>query len=319
MLLKTIIYRNLVKYPTHTNLNYMWTFGSLLSLALGLQILSGIFLACYFIPHADHALNSILFIIKEVQGGWFVYRCHVLGSSVIFIALYLHIYRGIYYKLYNWENRYHWWSGYILYLLMMATAFLGYVLPWGQMSFWAATVIINMVTIIPYIGNWLTVFLWGGNSVNTCTLERFFILHFILPFIIAAIVGLHISIIHSNQSTPNYNNKNFNTNRRFTKLTDTSYIDLYPHYIIKDSVTVLIALLGSLLFLIYAPEYFTNYVNWTPANPLVTPRHIVPEWYFLPFYGIIKAIPHKVIGICSMVFLVMFPLALPFFKIKVIK
>ena len=291
----------------------MWTFGSLLFFLLTLQIISGIFLACYYIPQGDHALNSIIFIIKDVQGGWFAYRCHVIGSTFIFIALYSHVYRGFYYRLYTWETRFNWWSGYILYVLFMLTAFLGYILPWGQMSFWAATVIINMMSIIPFCGTWLTTFLWGGNSVNSCTLERFFVLHFLLPFVILALSALHITIIHSINSTPNLNVRGY-TSLRVTKLTDTSLVDLYPLFIIKDIVMISFTVILSLCFLTYSPDFFTNYINWVPANPQLTPAHIVPEWYFLPFYGIVKVIPHKVIGICSMVVLLIIPILLPFFS-----
>ena len=255
-----------------------------------------------------------MFILKEVQGGWFAYRCHVLGSTFIFIALYSHIFRGFYYQLYSWETRFNWLSGYILYALFMLTAFLGYILPWGQMSFWAATVIINMTSIIPFFGEWLTTILWGGYSVNNCTLQRFFVLHFLMPFVILALAFLHISVIHSINSTSNFNVRN-SKQSRVVKLPDISLIDLYPLLIIKDIVMVTFTILVSFLFLVYNPEYFTNFVNWEKANPQLTPAHIVPEWYFLPFYGLVKLIPHKVLGICSMVLLILFPLTLPFINI----
>ena len=305
------IIRNIIRYPTHINLNYMWTFGSLLSFLFFIQIFSGIFLASYYIADTDYALQSILFIITEVQGGWVAYRCHVLGSSFIFFMLYMHIYRGIYYQLYHWKNRFSWWTGYLLFLLTMATAFFGYVLPWGQMSFWAATVIINMISIIPYIGEWLTIFLWGGNSVNTYTLRRFFILHLILPFLLLALITLHIIVIHSNNSTPNFMSR-LNSSYRITKLPDTSFLDLYPLFIIKDIFTIIGCSFLSIIFILYYPEYFTNYINWVPANPQLTPSHIIPEWYFLPFYGIIKVIPHKIGGITTMVVVILSPLLLPF-------
>ena len=310
MQFQTYMKKHIIKYPTHFDLNSWWTFGSLLSIFFILQLITGIFLASYYIPQEQFALISIRFIIREVNGGWVAYRFHVVGSSAIFLILYLHILRGFYYNLYTWENRYSWWSGYSLFILTMATAFLGYILPWGQMSYWAATVIINMLSAIPGIGLWLTKFLWGGNTVNSYTLQRAFIGHIILPFLITAFIVLHISIMHNNtflcnisESIPRYHT----TSNRLINMTDLPYNDLYPDYFIKDLLMLILAAIIFLLFFVLNPELYVNYINWIPANASITPQHICPEWYFLPFYGILKLIPSKTFGILAMFLTILAP------------
>ena len=300
--IRNYIIRNFVKYPITKNFNYMWTFGSVILVFWALQVISGLVLACHYTPTKLQALNSIIFILKDVQYGWLAYRTHVLGSSFIFIALLLHIYRNVYYKLFFWENRYSWWSGYILYLLTMLLSFIGYVLPWGQMSYWAATVIINTTTIIPFIGNWLPTFLWGGNSVSNCTLQRFFIVHIVLALVITAFIAIHIHVIHNNKST-NLIKKN--------QIPDVVFIDIYPQGYIKDALMIVFFLILICIFLIVAPDFFSNRTNWVPADPQVTPLHVQPEWYLLPYYGIIKFIPNKVLGIITVGSLILIPFILP--------
>jgi len=302
--------RHLTIYPIFKGLGYLWAFGSLLSFFLLLQTLTGIFLSCYYIPTTTNALKSINFIIFDIKGGWFIQRLHVWGAHTIFLVLYLHFFRSLYYKFFIWELRLGWWSGYILFLLLMATAFLGYILPWGQMSFWAATVIINMFTVVPYIGDWLTTFLWGSVTVTSYTLQRFFVLHILLPFIIIGIIPLHISLVHvvesSLDSFPTHYSRNLTI-----KTSDTFNINLYPHYILKDFTVFICFLTVIIIMIIISPELLNNPVNWTPANITQTPTHIIPEWYFLPFYGIVKALPSKVWGIFLMFIFIISPLILP--------
>jgi ubiquinol-cytochrome c reductase cytochrome b subunit len=273
-------------YPTPININYHWSFGSIVFILLLCQLISGLFLASHYIPNAIFAFDSIEKIMRNLNFGWFLRYFHANGVTVLFFALYYHIGRAMYYGLYEFKrNTLMWYTGIVLYLLMMATAFLGYVLPWGQMSFWGATVITNLLSAIPLIGDFLVNVLWGALSVNSATLNRFFILHFILPFIILILAILHLIILHDKGSS----NK---------LLLDNKNLIPFSHYCIwEDMVMLSIVLLLTIIFLSNFPNELLHGENYIYANELVTPPHLAVEWYFAPFYTILRAIPSKVGGI----------------------
>lgn len=293
-------------YPTPINLNYSWSFGSLSGICLVIQIITGILLAMHYTPHIDYAFQSIEHIMRDVNNGWLIRYFHSNGASMMFIVVYCHIFKGLYYASYIWPRQYLWLSGVIILLLMMATAFMGYVLPWGQMSFWGATVITNLFSAIPFIGNFIVEWLWGGFSVSNPTLNRFFSLHFFLPFIIAAMAGIHLILLHKDGSSNPLNNDSKDINK----------IDFNPYFIIKDLFSLLVFMIFFSLFVFFAPNFLGHPDNYIPANPMVTPEHIVPEWYFLPFYAILRSIPDKLGGVIAM-FLSIFALAItPFMVIN---
>jgi len=280
---------HLIYYPTPININYFWGAGSVAGIFLSIQIISGIFLAMYYTPHIDYAFASVEHIMRDVQNGWFIRYMHANGASFFFIFVYLHIARNLYYGSYIKPRAALWSSGIVILLLMMATAFLGYVLPWGQMSFWGATVITNLFSVIPFIGLDLVQWLWGGFSVNNATLNKFFSLHFVLPFLIVGVVFLHLILLHKvGSSTP------------LGISSITKYINFYHYFYIKD----LFALFGVLFLFVFVicfhPNMFGHPDNYIIANPMVTPAHIVPEWYFLPFYAILRSVPDKLGGVLAM-------------------
>lgn len=280
---------HIVVYPTPTSLTYAWGFGSLAGLALVAQIVTGVLLAMHYAPEISLAFNSVEHIMRDVVGGVTLRYIHANGASFFFIIVYLHKYRGLYYNSYTSPRILLWLSGVIIFVLMMATAFLGYVLPWGQMSFWGATVITNLFSAIPEIGTSIVELLWGGYSVDNPTLNRFFSLHYLLPFLIAAVVVLHLIFLH----IPGSNNP----------LGLDSSIDrvrFYPYFYVKDLFGFVILVLIFALFVAFAPNYLGHPDNYIEANPLVTPAHIVPEWYFLPFYAILRTIPDKLGGVILM-------------------
>lgn len=291
---------HIIDYPTPINLNYMWSFGSIAGLCLVIQIVSGIFLAMHYCPDIDLAFYSVEHIMTDVNNGWLIRYVHANGASMFFIVVYCHIFRGIYYGSYIYPRGALWASGVIIFLLMMATAFMGYVLPWGQMSFWGATVITNLFSAIPYVGYPIVEWLWGGFSVGNATLNRFYSLHYLMPFIIAGIVILHLALLHKEGSN---NPLGINTN------VDT--IPFYPYFYVKDlfSFFVFVFVFGVLVF--YYPNALGHSDNYIPANPMVTPAHIVPEWYFLPFYAILRSIPNKLGGVLAMISAVLILLLLP--------
>jgi len=282
---------HLMVYPTPRNLNYAWNFGSLAGLALVLQIVTGIVLAMHYTPHADMAFNSVERIMRDVNYGWLLRYMHANGASFFFIVVYIHIFRGLYYGSYKAPREVLWWLGIVILLLIMATAFMGYVLPWGQMSFWGATVITNLFSALPVIGPTIVEWLWGGFAVGNPTLNRFFALHYLLPFVIVGVVSLHLWALHQKKS---------NNPLGIDYKGPQDFIPFHPYYTIKDAVGVGVFLILFALFLFYAPNYMGHPDNYTPANPLVTPAHIVPEWYFLPFYAILRAIPDKLGGVIAM-------------------
>ena len=278
-------------YPIPRNLNYFWNFGSLAGVALMIMIITGIVLAMSYTPNVDEAFGSVERIMRDVNHGWLIRYVHMNTASFFFIVVYIHIFRGIYYGSYKAPRELLWMLGVVIFLLMMATAFMGYVLPWGQMSFWGATVITNLFSAIPYVGDAVVTFLWGGFSVSNPTLNRFFSLHYLLPFIIVGVVILHIMALHR-----------FGSNNPIgidaSGPQDT--ISFHPYYTIKDLVGVAMFLLLLAIVVFFFPNTLGHPDNYTPANPLQTPAHIVPEWYFLPFYAILRAVPDKLGGVLLM-------------------
>ena len=280
-----------VDYPTPRNLNYWWNFGSLAGFFLLVQIITGIILSMHYTAHVDHAFDSIEHIMRNVNHGWLIRYIHMNGASFFFIVVYIHIFRGLYYGSYKAPRELLWWLGIIILLLMMATAFMGYVLPWGQMSFWGATVITNLFSAIPLIGDGITQWLWGGYSVDNPTLSRFYTLHFLLPFLIVGVVVLHIVALHTHGS-----NNPLGIDRKGPQ----DSIPFHPFYTIKDLFGLSFALTIFFAVVFFAPDFLGHPDNYIPADPLKTPAHIVPEWYFLPFYAILRAIPDKLGGVIAM-------------------
>jgi quinol-cytochrome oxidoreductase complex cytochrome b subunit len=279
------------QYPTPKNLSYWWNFGSLAGLCLVIQILTGIVLVMHYTPHTLMAFDSVEHIMRDVNYGWLLRYMHANGASMFFIVVYIHIFRGLYFGSYKAPRELLWWLGLIIFLLMMATAFMGYVLPWGQMSFWGATVITNLFSAIPLVGEPIVTWLWGGFAVDNPTLNRFFSLHYLLPFVIVGVVVLHILALHQHGS---------NNPLGIDTKGPQDRIPFHPYYTIKDAVGVGAFLIFFCFFLFYAPNYLGHPDNYIPANPLVTPAHIVPEWYFLPFYAILRSVPDKLGGVLLM-------------------
>jgi ubiquinol-cytochrome c reductase cytochrome b subunit len=297
-----IVNNHIVDYPTPINLSYFWSFGSLAGLCLVIQILTGVFLAMHYTPHVDYAFASVEHIMRDVNYGWVLRYGHANGASMFFILVYTHIFRGLYYGSYMYPRQHLWMSGTLIFLLMMATGFLGYVLPWGQMSFWGATVITNLVGAIPLIGSHIVTWLWGGFSVDNATLNRFFSLHFLLPFIIAALALVHLTLLHQNGSSDPLG----------CDVRDT--ISFFPYFYVKDLFSFLTFLTFFSLFLFFSPNTLGHPDNYILANPMVTPPHIVPEWYFLPFYAILRSIPDKLLGVLAMFGAIVVLGAIPFFN-----
>ena len=280
---------HLVYYPTPTNINYFWGGGSIAGICLAIQLVTGIFLAMYYTPHIDYAFISVEHIMRDVQNGWFIRYMHANGASFFFIFVYFHIARNLFYGSYVKPRQALWNSGIIILLLMMATAFLGYVLPWGQMSFWGATVITNLFSVIPKIGPDLVQWLWGGFSVNNATLNKFFSLHFVLPFVITAVVFLHLILLHR-----------VGSNTPLGIASENKIMNFYPYFYIKDLFGILVMFFLIIYVVCYHPNMFGHPDNYILANPMVTPPHIVPEWYFLPFYAILRSVPDKLGGVIAM-------------------
>nr|APX40237.1 cytochrome b [Cryptocephalus tibialis] len=297
--LTKIINNSLIDLPSPSNISYLWNFGSLLGLCLMIQIITGIFLAMHYCPNIELAFNSISHICRNVNNGWMIRTLHANGASLFFMCLYIHIGRGIYYGSYNLMET--WMSGVTIFLLTMATAFLGYVLPWGQMSFWGATVITNLVSAIPYMGLTIVQWLWGGFAVDNATLTRFFAFHFILPFIVAALVMIHLLFLHQTGSS----------NPLGTSL-NIDKIPFHPYFSFKDIFGISITLMLLILLNLTNPYLLGDPDNFTPANPLVTPVHIKPEWYFLFAYAILRSIPNKLGGVIALALSIMILYILPF-------
>jgi ubiquinol-cytochrome c reductase cytochrome b/c1 subunit len=287
----TMFKHSLVDYPTPRNLNYFWNFGSIAGIMLLSQILTGIFLAMHYTPHVDHAFNSVEHIMRDVNYGWLIRYMHANGASMFFLVVFIHIFRGLYYGSYKAPREILWWLGIVILLLMMASAFMGYVLPWGQMSFWGATVITNLFSAFPLVGESIVTWLWGGFSVDNATLNRFFALHYLLPLVLVAVVFLHLMALHQHGS-----NNPLGIDAKGAQ----DKIPFHPYYTAKDFFGFSFFFLIFAYFVFFAPNYLGHPDNYTPANPMVTPAHIVPEWYFLPFYAILRAIPDKLGGVLCM-------------------
>jgi len=286
-----LLHSSFVAYPTPRNLNYWWTFGGILSFMLAVQLVTGVVLAMHYTPHVDHAFNSVEYIMRDVNYGWLLRYVHWNGASMFFLAAYIHMFRGMYYGSYKEPREVLWILGVILLVLMIATGFLGYVLPWGQMSFWAATVITNLFSAIPWVGESIVTWLWGGYAVGNPTLNRFYSLHYLLPFIIVGVVMLHLWALHVvGQNNPT----------GIEPQTEKDTVAFTPYATVKDAflLALFLILFGWLVF--YIPSFLGHSDNYIPANPAVTPTHIVPEWYYLPFYAILRAIPSKLGGVIAL-------------------
>lgn len=282
---------HLKNYATPKNLSFMWNMGSLAGITLVVMIATGIFLAMHYTPHVDHAFESVEHIMRDVNYGWLIRYIHMNGASMFFIVIYLHILRGLYYGSYKRPRELLWIVGVVIFLMMMATAFMGYVLPWGQMSFWGAKVITSLFSAIPLVGDSIVTWLWGGLSVDNPTLNRFFVLHYLFPLLIVGVVMIHLITLHQHGS---------NNPLGVEKKTPKDSVPFHPYYTVKDILGLVVFLLVWGSFVFFAPNFFGEPDNYIPADPLVTPPHIVPEWYFLPFYAILRSIPDKLGGVILM-------------------
>nr|YP_009045834.1 cytochrome b [Paracanthobrama guichenoti]AID07508.1 cytochrome b [Paracanthobrama guichenoti]ANW36352.1 cytochrome b [Paracanthobrama guichenoti] len=288
----------LVDLPTPSNISMWWNFGSLLGLCLIAQILTGLFLAMHYTSDISTAFSSVAHICRDVNYGWFIRNMHANGASFFFICIYMHIARGLYYGSYLYKET--WNIGVVLLLLVMMTAFVGYVLPWGQMSFWGATVITNLLSAVPYMGNTLVQWIWGGFSVDNATLTRFFAFHFLLPFIIAAATILHLLFLHETGSN---NPAGLNSN--------ADKISFHPYFSYKDLLGFVLMLFALTSLALFSPNLLGDPDNFTPANPMVTPPHIKPEWYFLFAYAILRSIPNKLGGVLALLFSILILMIVP--------
>jgi len=306
--LVAILNSHVIDYPTPSNLTYAWSFGSTAGICLVIQILTGVFLAMHYTPHIDLAFISVEHVMRDVNNGWLIRYLHANGASMFFIVVYSHIFRGLYYGSYMYPREHLWCSGVLIFILMMATAFMGYVLPWGQMSFWGATVITNLFSAIPYVGPSIVEWLWGGFSVDNATLNRFFSFHFLVPFLIAGMTIVHLALLHEHGS-----------NNPIGVESSVDKISFYPYFYVKD----LLAFFGLItifsIFVFYFPNLMGHPDNYIPANPMVTPAHIVPEWYFLPFYAILRSIPDKLGGVIAMGGALVILFAIPFINTSEIR
>nr|ACR39835.1 cytochrome b [Bubalus bubalis]ARF03562.1 cytochrome b [Bubalus bubalis] len=296
--LMKILNNAFIDLPAPSNISSWWNFGSLLGICLILQILTGLFLAMHYTSDTTTAFSSVAHICRDVNYGWIIRYMHANGASMFFICLYMHVGRGMYYGSYTFLET--WNIGVILLFAVMATAFMGYVLPWGQMSFWGATVITNLLSAIPYIGTSLVEWIWGGFSVDKATLTRFFAFHFILPFIITALAMVHLLFLHETGS-----------NNPTGISSDTDKIPFHPYYTIKDILGALLLILALMLLVLFAPDLLGDPDNYTPANPLNTPPHIKPEWYFLFAYAILRSIPNKLGGVLALVLSILILILMP--------
>nr|ADH16730.1 cytochrome b [Neophocaena phocaenoides]ADW95760.1 cytochrome b [Neophocaena phocaenoides]ADW95761.1 cytochrome b [Neophocaena phocaenoides]ADW95762.1 cytochrome b [Neophocaena phocaenoides]ADW95763.1 cytochrome b [Neophocaena phocaenoides] len=296
--LMKIINNALIDLPAPSSISSWWNFGSLLGLCLIMQILTGLFLAMHYTPDTSTAFSSVTHICRDVNYGWIIRYLHANGASMFFICLYIHIGRGLYYGSYMFQET--WNIGVLLLLMVMATAFVGYVLPWGQMSFWGATVITNLLSAIPYIGSTLVEWIWGGFSVDKATLTRFFAFHFILPFIITALMIVHLLFLHETGS-----------NNPTGIPSNMDMIPFHPYYTIKDILGILLLILILLTLTLFSPDLLGDPDNYVPANPLSTPAHIKPEWYFLFAYAILRSIPNKLGGVLALLLSILILVLVP--------
>jgi len=300
-----ILYDHIVDYPTPKNINYYWGFGSVAGIFLSIQIITGIFLVMHYTPQINLSFFSIEHITRDVNYGWLLRYLHSNGASLFFILVFMHIARNLYYGSYIFPRQNLWYSGILLFILMMPTAFMGYVLPWGQMSYWGATVITNFITAIPIIGKHIVIWLWGGFAINNATLARFFSLHFFLPFLIIGAIFLHLIILHYKGS-----NNPLGINLFLDK------INFYPYFYIKDFYFLIYFIIIFFFLVFFTPNILGHSDNYIEANIMITPTHIVPEWYFLYFYAILRSVPDKLGGVICMGFSLVILFILPFLNIS---
>jgi ubiquinol-cytochrome c reductase cytochrome b subunit len=301
VILRTI-YHFVVYYPTPSNITYFWNFGVLAGICLVIQIITGIALAMHYTAHVDLAFISVEHIMRDVNYGWLIRYIHANGASMFFIVVYIHMFRGLYYGSYLYPREPLWVTGVIIFVVMMATAFMGYVLPWGQMSFWGATVITSLFGAIPVVGPEIVYWLWGGFSVDNPTLNKLFSVHYLLPFVILGLVIIHIVFLHENGS-----------NNPLGIISKTDEIAFAPYSTVKDGYTFILFFMFFGFFVYFMPNVLGHPDNYIPGNPMLTPPHIVPEWYLLPFYAILRSIPNKLGGILAMALSILVLLLLPFF------
>nr|YP_008144587.1 cytochrome b [Xenocatantops brachycerus]AGI51642.1 cytochrome b [Xenocatantops brachycerus] len=296
-----ILNNSLVDLPAPTNISFWWNFGSLLGLCLMIQIMTGLFLAMHYTSNIEMAFSSVVHICRDVNNGWIIRTMHANGASMFFICIYLHVGRGIYYGSYMYMHT--WMIGTVIMFLVMATAFMGYVLPWGQMSFWGATVITNLLSAIPYLGTDLVQWVWGGFAVDNATLNRFFTFHFVLPFVIAAMAAIHLFFLHQTGS-----NNPLGLNSNIEK------IPFHPYFTFKDLITIVMMTSLLIMLCLINPYLLGDPDNFVPANPLVTPIHIQPEWYFLFAYAILRSIPNKLGGVIALFLSISILMIMPFYN-----
>jgi ubiquinol-cytochrome c reductase cytochrome b subunit len=292
----------MIDSPQPSNISYLWNFGSLLAVCLVIQIITGVTLAMHYNPSVLEAFNSVEHIMRDVNNGWLIRYLHSNTAAAFFFLVYLHIGRGLYYGSYRAPRTLVWTLGTVIFLLMMATAFLGYVLPYGQMSLWGATVITNLMSAIPWIGQDIVEFLWGGFSVNNATLNRFFALHFVLPFVLAALALMHLIALHDSAGSGNPLGVSGNYDR----------LPFAPYFLFKDLITIFLFIIVLSIFVFFMPNALGDSENYVMANPMQTPPAIVPEWYLLPFYAILRSIPNKLLGVIAMFSAILALLVMPF-------
>ena len=297
-----IINSYVIDSPTPSNISYLWNFGSLLGLCLVIQIITGVTLGMHYTPNVIEAFDSVEHIMRDVNNGWLIRYLHSNTASAFFFLVYLHIGRGLYYGSYKTPRTLVWTIGTIIFILMMATAFLGYVLPYGQMSLWGATVITNLMSAIPWVGQDIVEFIWGGFSVNNATLNRFFSLHFVLPFVLAALAAMHLIVLHESSGSGNPLGISANYDR----------LPFAPYFLFKDLITIFIFIIILSIFVFFMPNILGDSENYVMANPMQTPPAIVPEWYLLPFYAILRSIPNKLLGVIAMFSAILALLSMPF-------
>lgn len=303
----SVLNDHLIKYPAPANLTYWWGYGSTAGICLMIQILTGIFLAMHYTPHVDLAFVSVEHIMRDVEGGWLLRYMHANGASFFFIVVYIHMFRGLYYGSYASPREFVWCVGVIIFLLMILTAFIGYVLPWGQMSFWGATVITSLASAIPVVGDSIVTWLWGGFSVDNATLNRFFSLHYLLPFIIAGLSIVHIAALHQ-----------YGSNNPLGTFAGDK-VPFTPYMLVKDILGWVVFSIFFSIFVYFYPNLLGHPDNYIPANPMSTPAHIVPEWYFLPVYAILRSIPNKLGGVLAIALVFACLLLLPFINTSQIR
>jgi ubiquinol-cytochrome c reductase cytochrome b/c1 subunit len=299
--LLAVIYNLVFYYPAPSNITYLWNFGFLAAICLGVQLITGIALAMHYAPNIDIAFLSVEHIMRDVNYGWLLRYIHSNGASMFFIIVYIHIYRGLYYGSYLYPREHLWSSGVLIFLLMIITAFVGYVLPWGQMSFWGVTVITSLVSAVPFIGQDIVYWLWGGFSVDNATLNKFFSLHYLLPFVLLGLVVVHLVFLHE-----------YGSNNPLGVTFKIDEIPFTPYLTLKDGYTLIVFFIFFSFFIFFMPNLLGHSDNYIPANPMVTPAHIVPEWYFLPFYAILRSVPNKLGGVLLMLLAILGLLLLPF-------